>query len=85
MTQQARENTYRAWTALRSDPVPTAETARHHRLKGSLAHGTYRGQTCQQWQIEVTGSGRIWYLVDTERETCWITYAGMGHPRATDR
>ncbi|MFE7671432.1 hypothetical protein ACFU5N_04365 [Streptomyces albidoflavus] len=39
----------------------------------------------EQWQIEVTGSGRIWYLVDTSRTTCWVTYAGAGHPRATDR
>ncbi|MFD9427629.1 MULTISPECIES: hypothetical protein [unclassified Streptomyces] len=83
--RQARENTYRAWLAIRSDPRPAVQTARHHTLKGSLAHGTHRGRTCEQWQIEVTGSGRIWYLVDTARYTCWITYAGTAHPRATDR
>ncbi|MFI0912381.1 hypothetical protein [Streptomyces abikoensis] len=44
-----------------------------------------RGQTCEQWQIEVTGGGRIWYLVDSDRNTCWVTYAGTAHPRATDR
>ncbi|MFJ9659751.1 hypothetical protein ACIRPR_17570 [Streptomyces griseoflavus] len=43
-----------------------------------------RGNTYRAW-IEVTGSGRIWYLVDTARATCWITSAGTGHPRATDR
>jgi hypothetical protein len=31
----------------------------------------------------VTGSGRIWYLVDSERNTIWIHYAGLGHPKAT--
>jgi hypothetical protein len=83
--QQARENTYRAWVIMRTDPGPATETPRHHRLKGSLAHGTHRGQTCEQWQIKVTGGGRIWYLLDTARETCWIAFAGTGHPRATDR
>ncbi|WP_405588269.1 hypothetical protein [Streptomyces sp. NBC_01092] len=53
-------------------------------LKGSLAHGTYHGQTCEQWQIEVSGGGDVWYFLDTAREICWITLAGMGHPRATD-
>jgi hypothetical protein len=28
--------------------------------------------------------GRIWYLIDDERRTAWITYAGAGHPAATD-
>ncbi|WP_220277047.1 hypothetical protein [Streptomyces himalayensis] len=70
---------------MRTDPRPLNETPRHHRLKGTLAHGRYRGQVCEQWQLEVTGGGRIWYLADIERRTCWITYAGTGHPRATDR
>ncbi|MDX3575834.1 hypothetical protein [Streptomyces sp. FL07-04A] len=47
--QQPRENTLRAWTVMRTEPVPAVETPRHHRLKGSLAHGTHRGRTCQQW------------------------------------
>ncbi|EPH43312.1 hypothetical protein ABT390_20035 [Streptomyces aurantiacus] len=85
LCQQARKNTYRAWLAMRTDPRPTAESSRHHRLKGTLAHGTYRGQTCEQWQIEVTSGGRVWYLIDVARETCWVTYAGTAHPRATDR
>lgn len=69
----------------RTPTAPGNETARHHRLKGSLTHGTHRGQTREQWQIEVTGGGRIWYLLDTARETCWITFAGTGPRRATDR
>ncbi|MCO8305077.1 hypothetical protein ACH4GZ_04545 [Streptomyces hygroscopicus] len=84
LAQQARENTYRAWihhayrpqTGHRDNPAPPPQ---------GLAHGTHRGQTCEQWQIEVTGGGRIWYLLDAARETCWITFAGTGHPRATDR
>jgi hypothetical protein len=37
-----------------------------------------------RWQIEVTGAGRIWYLVDYEIATIWIEHAGPGHPKATD-
>ncbi|MFI5571037.1 hypothetical protein ACIA6T_27580 [Streptomyces sp. NPDC051740] len=85
LAQQARENTYRAWLAMRTTPRPAVESPRHHRLKGSLAHGTHRGQTCEQRQIEVTGGGRVWYLPDIARATCWITFASTGHPRATDR
>jgi hypothetical protein len=36
------------------------------------------------WQIEVTGGGRVWYLVDREKSAIWIYYAGPGHPKATD-
>ncbi|WP_406861400.1 hypothetical protein ABZO31_13435 [Streptomyces sp. HUAS MG47] len=79
-----QENTYRAWIVLRTDPRPATDTPRRHRLKGSLAHGAHRGRTCEQWQIEVTGGGRVWYLADTGRSTCRITFAGTGHPRATD-
>ncbi|MFF3174011.1 hypothetical protein ACFVQ0_15420 [Streptomyces sp. NPDC057900] len=34
---------------------------------------------------EVTGGGRVWYLLDTAADTCWITFASPGHPRATGR
>jgi hypothetical protein len=37
-----------------------------------------------QWQIEVTGAGRIWYLVDDDRKTVWIVEARTGHPKATE-
>lgn len=36
------------------------------------------------WRIEVTGAGRIWYLVDPDKTTVWVDYAGPGHPKATD-
>jgi len=59
LSQQARENTYRAWITLRTDPKPSSETPRQHQLKGTLAHGSHRGQICEQWQVEVAGGGRI--------------------------
>ncbi|MEY7973259.1 hypothetical protein AB8O38_14805 [Saccharomonospora xinjiangensis] len=35
-------------------------------------------------EIEVTGDGRIRYLVDEENRTVWLRYAGTGHPKRTD-
>ena len=37
-----------------------------------------------QGSIEVTGGGRIWYLLDPSRRIVWITEAGTGHPKTTD-
>lgn len=38
----------------------------------------------EQWQYEVTGGGRIWYAIDDDARTLWITRAGAGHPKQTD-
>lgn len=79
-------NARRAWDILRTDPGPGLgkPTSRHHQLKGSLATGTQGGRELQQWQIEVTGGGRIWYLFDPDRHTVWLRYVGVGHPKPTD-
>ncbi|WP_410809783.1 hypothetical protein [Micromonospora sp. 067-2] len=49
-----------------------------------MGAGVWKGQSHERWQYEVTGGGRIWYLVDDERGTARITYAGTGHPSETD-
>lgn len=82
--RHAAGNLRRAHDAIRANPRATAVPERHHRLKGSLASGVWKGQQLERWQYEVTGGGRIWYLIDDERRTAWITYAGTGHPRETD-
>jgi hypothetical protein len=41
------------------------------------------GQELEQWQVEVTGGGRIWYCLDEENHKVWIVLAGTGHPRLT--
>jgi hypothetical protein len=84
LCSQAATNLLAAWRLMRSNPNPAVTTQRHHRLKGTQKIATYKGKLYPQWQIEVTGGGRIWYLLDEERRTCWITYAGTGHPKATD-
>jgi len=42
------------------------------------------GETLEQWQYEVTGAGRIWYLVDEVKHVVWVTWAGTGHPKKTE-
>lgn len=84
LCNHAPGNTRDSWTAMTRNPVPPADTSRHHRLKGRLATGVAKGRILDHWQIEVTGAGRIWYLVDPEKRKVWIDYAGPAHPKATD-
>jgi hypothetical protein len=80
LCRQVPANIARAWAEIRVEPQPFPGSGRHHRLKGQLST-----ENClEQWQYEVTGGGRIWYLVDPDEQTVWITYAGTTHPKATD-
>lgn len=80
---QAPGNTRDAWITMRQNPTPRTDVSRHHRLKGRIGTGMAKGRVLDHWQIEVTGAGRIWYLVDPDKATIWIDYAGPGHPKAT--
>jgi hypothetical protein len=80
----AATNTRMAFEAIESDPTPRPPTSRHHQLKGQLAADMHAGKTLDQWQYEVTGGGRIWYLVDHDSKTCWIKMASTGHPKLTE-
>lgn len=73
----------RAWVAITSDPRRT--DSRQHRLKGRLGTVVVGGQAMEQWQFEVTSGGRIWYAIDDRMRILWLTHAGTGHPRQTDR
>jgi hypothetical protein len=84
LERQARANLCRAWEALRTEPRSRANPTRQHRLKGELGTGTYKGTVCERWQYEVTGGGRLWYLIDDDSRTVWLVYAGTGHPKLTD-
>jgi hypothetical protein len=84
LCHQASGNALAAWATMRKNPIPRTTGPRHHRLKGSFATRVFGGRVLDHWQIEVTGAGRIWYLVDRENATIWIDYAGPGHPKATD-
>lgn len=80
---QAKVNTREAFELMRSSPRPPQDGS-HYRLKGDLGIRSYGGQDLEQWQIKVSGSGRIWYLPDDSKHTVWIVYAGMAHPKATE-
>jgi hypothetical protein len=79
----APENLDRAWVAITCDPRDIDQ--RQHPLKGMLGVVKVGGSSLEQWQYEVTGGGRLWYAIDDEGRTIWITRAGTGHPKQTDR
>jgi hypothetical protein len=83
LCRQAPGNTLAAWMTVCRNPAPAVRSTRHHRLRDDLAARAVEGSVLDHWQIEVTGAGRIWYLVDHEAETIWVDYAGPGHPGAT--
>lgn len=71
-----------AWERLTADP--RQRDSRQHPLKGALAARTVNGNDLEQWQYEVTAGGRIWYCIDDDRRTVWLTAAEVGHPKATE-
>lgn len=85
LTKQASGNLRRAWFALTEDPRGTADPSRQHRLKASLSTARVKGTELEQWQYEVTAGGRIWYAIEDVTAILWVTYAGTGHPRRTDK
>jgi hypothetical protein len=84
LTRHAAANLRKAYEVIRADPRHSQSLERHHRLRGALASGIFKGERHERWQYEVTGGGRIWYLIDDARRTAWITYAGTGHLSETD-
>ena len=80
----AAANLRTAYQTLESNPCPNRVTTRHHQLKGELSTAAHGGRSLPQWQYEVTGAGRIWYLVDHEARVCWLKHASTGHPKATE-
>jgi hypothetical protein len=80
LAQQAAGNLWSAYEAIRTEPTPFPATGRQHRLKGKL--GTVDGM--EQWQYEVTAGGRIWYVVDSAKQTIWIRDASTRHPKTTE-
>ncbi|MFG3507944.1 hypothetical protein ACGF5F_20870 [Streptomyces sp. NPDC047821] len=84
LSRHAPGNLRRAFERIRSAPRGRDSPERQHRLKGALGTADFKGQSLERWQYEVTGGGRIWYILDDATRTAWITYAGTGHPKVTD-
>jgi hypothetical protein len=83
LEHQAPGNLRKAWQTMRDSPGGPP-TSRHHQLAGPLATGTHAGHQLPRWQLEVTGAGRVWYLLDAAQRTTWVVYAGTGHPKETE-
>jgi hypothetical protein len=83
LVNKASGNARRAWELMRTRPGCDVDD-RHHQLKGDLATGTHGGRVLPQWQFEVTGGGRIWYLIDGANHTIWLQYVSLRHPKDTE-
>ena len=64
--------------------APRHQSKRQARLRADLATRSMKGRDLEQWQYELSGAGRIWYCIDDDARTVWITLVTSGHPSATD-
>ncbi len=83
LVAQHSEAADRAWVVITSDPRRV--DGRQHQLKGQLATATVSGRRLPQWQYEVLSAGRVWYAINDDERTIWITLASVGHPKQTDK
>jgi hypothetical protein len=79
----AAGSTRRVFELMRSGPRPP-EDGTNYRLRGTLASREFAGRILEQWQIKVSGTGRIWYLADDDKHTVWVVYASPAHPKQTE-
>jgi hypothetical protein len=70
---------------LTADPRHRVNPDRHHQLKGELKSKPHGGRELEQWQYEITGAGRVWFLIDDTKRRVWLTEITLGHPSKTDR
>ena len=78
----AAANARVAWERITADPRDRSE--RLHPLRGALGTRLVNGVPMEQWQYEVTSTGRLWYCIDDGNRTVWLTDASVGHPKATE-
>jgi hypothetical protein len=84
VNQREKSALARFWNIVVADPRAGPNPARHHRLKGELATVTRGGRRLEQWQHEISGGGRIWFLIDDASKTVWVNIVSPGHPSKTD-
>ena len=82
LVAQHSEAADRAWVAITSDPQRV--DGRQHQLKGKLGTAAVGSRQLSQWQYEVLSAGRVWYAIDEDERTLWVTLASVGHPKQTD-
>jgi len=82
LSASAPNNVRTTWELITADPRRWSR--RQKPLQGRLATDTVNGIQLPQWQYEVTGGGRIWYCIDDDKRTVWVTAVHPGHPKATE-
>lgn len=85
LCRQLENGAAAAWDDITADPRSMARPDRQHRLKGDLGSVEVKGVAREQWQFEVSGAARVWYAIDEDEKTVWMTAASVGHPKKTDR
>lgn len=73
-----------AYDHISQEPRSMGRPDRQHRLKADLATRKIDGRALEQWQYEVSGAARIWYVIDDEKKAIWIVAASVGHPKRTE-
>ncbi|MQY30699.1 hypothetical protein [Nocardia aurantia] len=63
LERQALDALDRAWVDLTAEPRSVRNPARQHRLKAMLGSVKVGSVELEQWQYEVTSSGRLWYAI----------------------
>jgi hypothetical protein len=63
--------------------APAVRSEPQKPLKGTLGTRTLRGVRMPQWQYDISSAARVWYCIDAERHTVWLTLVAFGHPKAT--
>ena len=82
LSAAAPNNVRKAWELITEDPRRWDN--RQKPLNDDLSTHTVNGRALPQWQYEVTSSGRIWYCIDDDMKTVWLTAVHIGHPKATE-
>ncbi len=83
LCRQAPGPTRDAFDNLAKDPRNMTRPGRQFRLKGDLGTRIVAGVSMEQWQLEVTGGGRIWYCIDDSNRRVIIVMASTKHPKVT--
>ncbi len=68
---------------LTADPANVDNPDKQHRLKGNLSTTTVRGVERDQWQYEMAKGARVWYVVDRDNKTVYLTRVATAHPNQT--
>jgi hypothetical protein len=84
LCQKLAGATATAYDHIAEDPRSRARPHRQHQLKGDLSVRQVDGRALEQWQYEVSGAARVWYVIDDNNKTIWLTAASTAHPKKTE-